>query len=93
MFGGNYREYYLLQAEREVLCPAKGAPSKKRLKEGKEFENSRRASSEFGHASKMASKLVQSCRIYILFYSVEKNQGSQTLGNLEQLIINPYYLV
>ncbi|GAB2625288.1 hypothetical protein [Belliella aquatica] len=40
---------------------SKGSISKKRLKEGPEFENSRRVSSEFGHASKFAAKLSRSC--------------------------------
>ncbi|AFL83145.1 hypothetical protein Belba_0487 [Belliella baltica DSM 15883] len=40
---------------------SKGSPKKKRLKEGPEFENSRRVSSEFGHASKFAAKLSRSC--------------------------------
>jgi hypothetical protein len=40
---------------------SKGSPSRKRLKHGKEFENSRRVSSEFGHASKFAAKLSRSC--------------------------------
>ncbi|EOZ93850.1 hypothetical protein A33Q_3455 [Indibacter alkaliphilus LW1] len=40
---------------------SKGSPSRKKLKHGKEFENSRRVSSEFGHASKFAAKLSRSC--------------------------------
>ncbi|WP_194774801.1 hypothetical protein [Pararhodonellum marinum] len=41
---------------------SKGAPSKAKLKKGKAFENSRRVSAEFGHASKMASKVVHAAK-------------------------------
>lgn len=40
---------------------SKGSPSKNKLKHGKEFENSRKVSAEFGHASKFAAKLSRSC--------------------------------
>lgn len=40
---------------------SKGSPNRKRLLHGEEFENSRRVSAEFGHASKFAAKLSRSC--------------------------------
>ncbi|WP_194774681.1 hypothetical protein [Pararhodonellum marinum] len=41
---------------------SKGAPSKAKLKKGKAFENSRRVSAEFGHASKVASQVVHAAK-------------------------------
>lgn len=61
-FEGTIDEIIFYKRNGKYYARKKGAPSREKLKKGKEFENSRRVSAEFGHASKIASKLYRSCK-------------------------------
>lgn len=60
-FEGTIDEIIFYKRNGKYYARKKGAPSREKLKKGKEFENSRRVSAEFGHASKFAAKLSRSC--------------------------------
>lgn len=84
-FEGTIGEIIFYKRNGKFYARRKGSPSKDKLKNGKEFENSRRVSAEFGHASKIASKIYRSC-IGILNPGKHDGLHGKLTANLNKII-------